>query len=232
MKVFLPCFILLCASCATETVITYPAISYKEKPQGVYVGVVSLGAEAEILTKGKPVFLNAEGSLFLQGLIHHWYEEPHESARNPDAGAINTLVSLIASEELPPNTDSLYLVMQGSGADAMAAGQTIGGKWVKTYTLDAGVEEIIDAIVARVEWEKTIAVYLVLNGEQSAESSFIAGLSEKAVSEAATPRTVFALNILQTPKKTIQIDGKTTGTNWLIFLGVIGIIAISAASVL
>ncbi|MDR1127197.1 MAG: hypothetical protein LBL06_03610 [Treponema sp.] len=226
MKVYFALVIVLCASCATETVMTYPVQSVKETPRGAYIGLISPGAEAESFINGQPVFLNAEGSLFLQGVIHHWYEESHAPAPNSDADAVNALASLVNSAELPSNMDSLYLVMGKIGAGARAAEQTIGGKSVKTYALDAGVEEIIAAIEAEVADRKTVVVYLVLNGEQSAESDFIAGLSEKAVSGASTPRTILSLDTNKTPQRTVQIDRYTTGMNWLIALLVIGTIGI------
>jgi hypothetical protein len=220
-------------------VITYPTQSVKETPRGVYVAVVSLD-DNEVLTKGEPVFLNAEGALFLQGLIHHWYEGSPGIPPNSNATDVNTIASLIHTESLPPHTDSIYLVMLGRGADAPAAEQTIEGKRYKNFTLDRGpeeIEKIIAAVDAEIADRRSAVVCLVLDRDptqrgQSAASAFIADLSEKTVSGASWPRTALTLDMSKTPKRTTKIDGKTTGMNWLITLGVIGIIVLSTAAVL
>ncbi|MDR0411260.1 MAG: hypothetical protein LBH75_04715 [Treponema sp.] len=222
-------FILPYTGCATETVVTYPVQRVQETPRGVYVGAASV--DGEVLTDHGLVFLNSEGSLFLKGLINHWYQGKAEGETVSDEPA-ETLLRKISAEQTQVDTDSINLVFMSRGAEPHITERTIDGKPVRVFTADRR-ESAIAAIAADLAERKTVVVYLVLTaGSRDMTEAFISDLSEKTVSGASSPLTALSLDMSKTPKKTTRIDGKTTGMNWLITLLVLGVIGISTAVVL
>jgi hypothetical protein len=204
--------------------------SVKETPRGVYVGIASIGSEVKDLTNGEPVFLNAEGSLFLKGLIRNRYSDSGAGEKSFDEIAVEALAG---AERAPISTDSINLVIMSRRAGPIVTEQTVEGKLVRVFTLDAGRSAIIDTIAAEVAERKTVVVYLAVDsGYQETVEAFINELSEKAGSGVSYPITALTLDTSKTPKRTTRIDGATTGMNWLVALLVLGMIGISAAVVL
>jgi TolB-like protein len=86
---------------------------------GVYVGIVSFGAEVEDLTRGAPVFLDANGLTQINKILDSDYKRTTRSGTLLFYGVHRALAALSANAgKYPLNLDGVYLVTFTDGLDA------------------------------------------------------------------------------------------------------------------
>jgi TolB-like protein len=97
--------------------------TYTSSNTGVYVGIVSFGDAAEDLTRGTPVFLDANGLTRINNILDNDYKRTSRSGTLLFYGVHRALSALSANVgRYPLNLDGVYLLTFTDGLDAGSTG--------------------------------------------------------------------------------------------------------------